>query len=582
MKKPLTKTTCSGLFSTLLISGALLLTHCATTDDNFSTGFSSKTAKLEIKISGIESNTTPGTLASRNRNHGQAENRIIHGENTTKLDSFNAIMTMEEDPNFDDKPLLSASAGALLATTNYPMITGHRYRFILYEIKDGATVFKESKDGTAGSPLTFEVERAKTYKWISYSYNSNETITDVIDPVTPTLPTSIDKDLLYASGEITIESQQPSVPIVFRHMLARLKLQLDSTEFIGDILSAGLSARIYDYTELGIGTLNLSDGSISDVQLIRVPETSPKFTAITSANKIGAAPGGSIQEGYYYTADFVNNISHPQVRIDSLQIQSDFPYENHVQTYPWIKRVTRRFNGQITPMPGKSYTLKIKIQNNDGIQNDGLIWARGNLAYNPLTDTYFIQKRAYFLGRQLYQNDYIGLLPFGVDFHDFWAYNSFLPNPAPTSSYSPFPAMDPGAAFNDPCSKVEGGYWRLPTFAEFKSLDDTYGNKWNNNSSNGQAPERDEVTSRSYKYYDIPDRVGNVERLMFYKTGDLQHADGTSGSNIYSNVDELSYMVRDYYNSNNYQSAWSNGGNFTLSLKDYRKRISIRCVQVAP
>ncbi|MDV4102694.1 hypothetical protein CMT19_16770 [Elizabethkingia anophelis] len=559
----------------------MLLAHCATTDDHVSMEFSSKTAKLEIKISGIESNTEQRVAASKSKDYGQAENGIILSENTTKLGSFNATMTMEEDSNFDNKPLLSTSAGVLMSTTSYPMIAGHRYRFILYEIKDGATVFKESKDGTAGSPLTFEVERSKTYKWISYSYNSNEPITDVIDPVVPTIPTTIDKDLLYSSGELTINDPQSSVPIVFRHMLARLKLQLDSTEFIGDILSNGLSVRINNNTELGIGTLNLLDGIINDIQLIS-PGGSPKFTAITSANKIGAAPGGSIQEGYYYTADFVNTISYPEVRIDSLQIQSDFPYENHVQTYPWIKRVTRKFTGQVTPIAGKSYTLKIKIQNNDGIYTDDLVWARGNLAYNPLTDTYFIQKRAYFIGRQLYQKDYIGVLPYGLDFHDFWAYNSFVPNPVPNNSYAPFPAMDPGTAFNDPCSKLDGGYWRLPTFAEYKKLDDTYGNKWNNNSSNGRAPERDEITYRSYKYYDIPDRGGNLERLMFYKTGDLNHIDGTSGSHIYSNDDELSYMVRDYYNSNNYQSAWSNGGNFTLSLKDYRRRIPIRCVHVAP
>ncbi|MYY43929.1 fimbrillin family protein [Elizabethkingia anophelis] len=581
MKKLLIKTVYSRLFNTFLLSGALLFTNCATNDDNFNSGITSKTAKLEIIISGIESNTNQGASASRTKNYNSAENGITLGKNNTEMDSFHATMTMEEDSNFDNKPLLSASTVPLSSTTNYPMIAGHRYRFILYEIKDGAAVFKESKDGSAGSSLTFEVDRSKTYKWLSYSYNTNEPITDVIDPAIPKVATTIDKDLLYASGEITVNNTQNSVPIIFKHMLARLKLQLDSTEFIGDILSNGLSVRINNNTELGIGTLNLFDGIINDVQLVN-PEASPKFTAITSANKIGATPGGSIQEGYYYTADFVNTISQPQVRIDSLQIQSDFPYENHVQTYPWIKRVTRTFTGQITPIAGKSYTLKIKIQNNDGIYTDDMVWARGNLAYNPLTDTYFIQKRAYFMGRQLYQKDFIGLLPFDVDFHDFWAYNSFLPNPVPNNSYTPFPGVDPGTAFNDPCSKLEGGYWRLPTFAEYKKLDDTYGNKWNNNSSNGRAPERDEITYRSYKYYDIPDRSGNLERLMFYKTGDLQHIDGSSGSHIYGNEDELSYMVRDYFNSNNYQSAWSNGGNFTLNLKDYRKRLPIRCVHVAP
>ncbi|MDV3662428.1 hypothetical protein CMU70_18505, partial [Elizabethkingia anophelis] len=73
-----------------------------------------------------------------------------------------------------------------------------------------------------------------------------------------------------------------------------------------------------------------------------------------------------------------------------------------------------------------------------------------------------------------------------------------------------------------------------------------------------------------------------TERLMFYKTGDLQHIDGTSGSHIYSKEDELSYMVRDYHNSNSYQSVWSNGNAFSLSQKDYRLRIPIRCVQAAP
>ncbi|MDV3837632.1 hypothetical protein CMU32_12200 [Elizabethkingia anophelis] len=560
-----------------------LLIRCATNDESFNTDSSSKTAKLEIVISGVENSTPERASTSQAKiSSNRSERKFIIGKNKTTIGTFNAMMTMEEDTNFDSRLSLSASTGISASTTNYPMILGYRYRFMLYEIKNGVPVFKEFKDGIAGSPLTFEVDRSKTYKWVSYSYNTNEAIVDVIDPTVPTIPTTTDKDLLYSSGEITIDNSLNSVPIVFKHVLARLKLQLDSTEFIGDILSAGLSVRIYGDTELGVGILNLFDGSINNVSLVRVLETSPKFTPITSANKIGAAPGGSIQEGYYYTADFTNNISHPQVRIDSLQMQSDFPYENHIQTYPRIKRVTRQFNGQVTPEAGKSYTLKIKIQNNNGIQVNDLIWARGNLMYDPVSNTYFNQKRAYFVGSQLYQQNFMGLLPFGTDFHDFWAYNSFLPSPVPNNSYPTFPAMDPGAAFSDPCSKLDGGYWRLPTFAEYKSLDDAYGNKWNNNSSNGQAPERDEITYRSYKYFDISDSQGNVERLMFYKTGDLQHIDGTSGSNIYSNQSELSYMVRDYYNSNSYQSVWSNGNAFTLGQKDYRLRIPIRCVQPAP
>jgi NADPH-dependent 7-cyano-7-deazaguanine reductase QueF-like protein len=53
------------------------------------------------------------------------------------------------------------------------------------------------------TPQSLEVEKGKTYNYYAYSYNK-EALADVT-----AVPSAIDKDLLYTSGEVTILKVKP-------------------------------------------------------------------------------------------------------------------------------------------------------------------------------------------------------------------------------------------------------------------------------------------------------------------------------------------------------------------------------------
>lgn len=179
--------------------------------------------------------------------------------------------------------------------TTQPMQIGYTYRLLIYNKTTGQlwrTVF-----GTAGTPLSLDIERGYTYEWYAYSYNSAEEIPVPTDTRNPVVETSVDKQLLYASGEISIPQASQTtqtdyaIGIVFQHKLTQVYVKIDATALAryGSILNLNASFDQNNYIKKGL--LNIRTDQMSNIEVV---PTDIIFNEPSASN---------IWEKVYYTVD---------------------------------------------------------------------------------------------------------------------------------------------------------------------------------------------------------------------------------------------------------------------------------------
>src|SRR5690606_7833297 len=94
---------------------------------------------------------------------------------------------------------------------------------------------------TSGEVEEIKVPKGDDYFWYAVSYNNTDDIPDV-DTANPQLTLPGDKDVLYASGSLSIPESAPddNIPlgIVFKHSFARVTIELNTMGMFADMISA--------------------------------------------------------------------------------------------------------------------------------------------------------------------------------------------------------------------------------------------------------------------------------------------------------------------------------------------------------
>lgn len=246
------------------------------------------------------------------------------------------------------------------------MTPGKQFRMLIYKM-DGTLYANQL--AVAGTPLTIDVVKGDTYRWITYSYNEDATITlpDISDPVNPSVSTGEGFDVLYASDNITIaNSGNTPLGITFKHVLNRIAVELNTMGMFADLISASIS---FPGNYFNKGRLNLNDGAVSDEGSYSTSPTSSNFVQV---------PGyayGDRNVAYFYTAN-PNAISSFQVNLNALTIKLD---DNTNRTFT----TTSTFNvasGIPASSLGKSRTVTIDLIESP-LTVDGIAWSRANLYY---------------------------------------------------------------------------------------------------------------------------------------------------------------------------------------------------------
>ena len=430
------------VYSTLIF---LYLTGCTKSNENILES-DIEGYNLKIQVDGVEDPLE--LLMSNNFNTDNSslneEISSVEGSEILYSTSFET-----EKNNINSRNINSGVNSKYSAT---PLANNIIYRFILFKKTGNTYNYVGHKDGTKSSSFvntSLIVYKDSTYKWVAYSYNNTNAISDVVNQSSFVINTPVDRDLLYDSGDITIPNNNSlvvpdiKVNINFKHRLARIGVAIRGNDFPATITN--LTARLGNNstTYLKSGVLNLLDNTLTNVQGVSYT-SNISFTSLNS---------DSTRIGYLYTADFENALPNLNVHITNARIEDIYSFRDGV--YPIIQNKNFEINSKsVTAQAGRSYRATLKILNTEGVKRDNLLWARGNLTYNPSTGGYSIRKGPY-TATVSAANDY-------------WLYNSLTPYDATITQRSDIDVAVYQIS-KDPCRQVPGG-WRLPTSSELFSL----------------------------------------------------------------------------------------------------------------
>jgi len=321
MNSTTTYRSCSRIFSALF-SALLLMFSVASCspDNNGASSAGGEGMKMVINVDGVigtEVIQPVSKMAVASVNSSMALTGNTSG--LTTASGFIADAKAEQVPmntTTGNQILRSAVASTgnlnnnLIAATQ-PMPVGYTYRILIYDKATG--LLWKTLQATSGTPVSLDAVKGGTYTWYAYSYNNNDAIPEPANTASPAIDTAIDKDLLYATGEVVVaktpQNQQDTynIAITFQHKVAQVSVKVDASVLAEYATINSFKASFAQNNYLKKGTFDIKGGSISNLQVI---PTTDIFTTLSPTN---------VWEANYYTADPAALTSY-KVNIDDLQV----------------------------------------------------------------------------------------------------------------------------------------------------------------------------------------------------------------------------------------------------------------------
>ncbi|MDR2230098.1 MAG: fimbrillin family protein [Flavobacteriaceae bacterium] len=321
MNSTTTYRSCSRIFSALFSALLLIfsLASCSP-DNNGASSAGGEGMKMVINVDGVigtEVIQPVSKMAVASVNSSMALTGNTSG--LTTASGFIADAKAEQVPmntTTGNQILRSAVASTgnlnnnLIAATQ-PMPTGYTYRILIYDKATG--LLWKTLQATSGTPVSLDAVKGGTYTWYAYSYNNNDAIPEPANTASPAIDTAIDKDLLYATGEVVVaktpQNQQDTynIAITFQHKVAQVSVKVDASVLAEYATINSFKASFAQNNYLKKGTFDIKGGSISNLQVI---PTTDIFTTLSPTN---------VWEANYYTADPAALTSY-KVNIDDLQV----------------------------------------------------------------------------------------------------------------------------------------------------------------------------------------------------------------------------------------------------------------------
>ncbi len=417
----------------ITLSTALFFQSCSNRETATEEVGSGEQAQLMVNIEGImqEVSTDPqaGTKAAGGFATIQAPKEINF---TESIKAATSVTQQPMDQN-TGRSIHNAVAATVQLPTQ-PMTSGYTYRVILYRI-DGS--FHSATNFVAGTEGSIEVSKGQKYKWIAYSYNNNAAIPAITDNQIPTIATAVDKDLLYASGEVTIgtspqgEQLTQALPITFEHKMSKISLAINARGMNATIDNIAVVMRTP--VSFNQGILDLKTGAMQANGSVNYATGDP----ITFQNS--AVYGSAVKEAFFYTTQSTGalnvNLKHNVIDVSIDGVSESLIGSGQTVTTDFVA----------TPAPGKNTNLNVNLYKIGGTIG-GVTWATGNLYYD------------YGSGQQkIRPSDITRWRGAAYADTDYWKGLALTPNGTHGQG--------------DPCTKVfPENTWRLPTQADFQIL----------------------------------------------------------------------------------------------------------------
>jgi len=332
----------------------------------------------------------------------------------------------------------SSSGQATAANTSLraaALPSGVTYRLYLLS-SDGSQVISSQQFTVGETVITVPVSAGQTYKWVALSYNNQDAI-PTITTGNPSLVLPENKDVLYASGNVTVPSTPGSdvpLPITFDHVFSRIAIELNSMGVFGPMNSGAVSV---SGLTLRTGTLNLATGALTPAATTFTPTIN--WSSFTNIDPVYS----DAKIAYAYTAS-TSTLNNIVVSVSNLAVAH---VDNVNRTFGSTTPINISFN--ITPELGKSHRLLANIVESPLTSSlNGTKWARSNLYYDPSVNNGHNPYRFYGTNTQTAQTDGRG----------YFAFGSAIPRKFVSSST---PAQDP-------CALVyPQGLWKQPSNINF-------------------------------------------------------------------------------------------------------------------
>ncbi len=415
----------------ITLSTALFFQSCSNRETATEEVGSGEQAQLMVNIEGImqEVSTNPqaGTKAAGGFATIQAPKEINF---TESIKAATSVTQQPMDQN-TGRSIHNAVAATVQLPTQ-PMTKDYTYRVVMYNV-DGS--FHSATNFVAGTLGSIEVSKGQKYKWIAYSYNNNAAIPAITDNQNPTIATAVDKDLLYASGEVTIgtspqgEQLTQPLPITFEHKMSKISLAINARGMNATINNIAVVMRTP--VSFNQGILDLKTGAMQANGSVNYATGDP----ITFQNS--AVYGNAVKEAFFYTTQSTGalnvNLKHNVIDVSIEGVSESLIGSGQTVTTDFVA----------TPAPGKNTNLNVNLYKIGGTIG-GVTWATGNLYYEN--------------GQQKIRPSDItrwrGAAYAGTD---YWRGRALTP--------------DGTSDQIDPCTKVfPENTWRLPTAGEFQIL----------------------------------------------------------------------------------------------------------------
>lgn len=447
----------------LLIGGSTTFSSCS--KDNAPTEETTKIegTKLVLNVSGIDENQRISTKGATHTDGTEATRTKV-----LEFAEFDAVLeTSNNLPASVSQSLAKTAAanGSSASKRAAAIENGVKYRLYLFS-QDG-TQLLSSEQFTAGTQGTIDVTQGTTYKWVALSYNSADDVPNVTTANTKiSLPGG--KDILYASGEVTVPTggSTVNVPIniMFAHKFARLAVELNTQGMFANMTGAKVAV-----AGIKTATIDVANGTLSD--LVSADHEIP-FANFTDIDPLYQ----DAKIAYTYTADPVAVPGGIKVNVSNLALRID---DNSIRQFS-ATPVNFAFN--ITPVLGNSHHLLVNLIESP-LTIEGTRWARQNIYYQAGHNPYrFHHTYAHTNARNTYFS-FKGLVP------DQFGKNS------------------------DPCAEVyPKGVWRQASESDFRKLTGVLG-------IGGKQTTYGSVNGRGYFEYDASGTAapypGNKLRFNF-------------------------------------------------------------------
>ncbi|WP_337084506.1 FISUMP domain-containing protein [Elizabethkingia anophelis] len=514
----------------ITLSTALFFQSCSNretaAEDQFVGG---ETAQLIVNIEGVmqEISTDPqaGTKAAGGFATIQATKEISFSE------SIKAATSVTQQPiDQNTGRSIHNAVAATVQLPTQPMTSGYTYRVVMYNV-DGS--FHSATNFVAGTPGSIDVAKGQKYKWIAYSYNNNAAIPAITDNQNPTIATAVDKDLLYASGEVTIgtspqgEQLTQPLPITFEHKMSKISLAIDARGMNATIKD-NITVVMQTAVSFNQGILDLKTGAMQANGSVNYATGDP----ITFQNS--AVYGSAVKEAFFYTTQSTGALN-VNLKHNVIDVVIDNVSESLIGSG---QTVTTNFAA--TPAPGKNTNLNVNLYKIGGTIG-GVTWATGNLYYDYGSEQQKIRPSdiTRWSGETYAQTDY-------------WLGRALTPADNATSDQV------------DPCTKViPENTWRLPTAGEFQILIDRKGEaQYDGNGINNS----------------VSFAADNGKRVNFNPDGRRFRTPSFIGQNVFGNYWTSTRVTGDIFAS--FQSGGSAGQlDMVRSYNANGNKLNIRCVR---